>query len=433
MKNRYIFKYLSIASLVINLNASDVYTVDELILKALQNSPTLQISKANYEASMSRYDSAFSGYLPSVDLHAATGKTGISDTFGGTDDMIDDNILLGSLSAKQIIYDFGKTGGNVDSSKFDATSYSMQNIQDISDKKRDVKEAYYHVLNALSLILVQKENVKLNEAQLYRSQRYFEAGIRTKIDVSDAKVTLIQARLDLKRAEYNLKLAYANLDEVAGFTDLEQKYTVYAQELDLNSLYSSIHSYKFSLVKSISYAYENRATLKKQEAQIQASIAQEDQVSSEYYPSLYLSADYTKQSVDTLKRFTPQDQWQATLNMDWNLYQGGSTSARVQEKKIYTNISNATLVDYKLSIKKETTKAYINVNKSKDSVELSQNLVKVSEEKFEQASKRYEHGLSDYIELQQARQGYIDAKATLVVDYYDYYIAIATLDNAIGK
>ena len=57
----------------------------------------------------------------------------------------------------------------------------------------------------------------------------------------------------------------------------------------------------------------------------------------------------------------------------------------------------------------------------------------VSNEKFDQASKRYEHGLSDYIELQEARQGYINAMATLVVDYYDYYIAIAALDNAIGK
>ena len=69
----------------------------------------------------------------------------------------------------------------------------------------------------------------------------------------------------------------------------------------------------------------------------------------------------------------------------------------------------------------------------KDSVELSQSLLTASEEKFDQAQKRYEHGLSDYIELQQARQGYIDAKSSLVVDYYNYYNAIAVLDNAIGK
>ena len=56
-------------------------------------------------------------------------------------------------------------------------------------------------------------------------------------------------------------------------------------------------------------------------------------------------------------------------------------------------------------------------------VALAQSLVVISNEKFDQASKRYEHGLSDYIELQEARQGYIHAMAILVVDYYDYYIS----------
>lgn len=433
MKKQTILKYLATASLVLNLNAADRYTVDDLILKSLQSSPNLQISKSNYDASQSRYDSAFSDYLPQVDLHTAAGKTGMTDTFGGTGDMIDDNLILGKLSAKQIIYDFGKTGGNVDSSKFDSESYLMQNTQDISDKKRDVKEAYYNVLNALSLIGVQKENVKLNEAQLYRSQKYFQAGIRTKIDVSDAKVTLIQARLDLKKAEYDLRLAYASLDEVAGFKEIERVYQVYSQELDLSTLFSSLKAYEFNLKQSILYAYKNRATIKKKESQIKSSTAQIDEVSSEYYPSLYLSADYTKQHVDTFKQFTPEDQWQATINLDWNIYEGGSTNARKQEKVINENIANETLNDSKLSIKKGTTQAYINVYKSKDSVELSQSLVSVSSEKFDQASKRYEHGLSDYIELQQARQGYIDSKAALIVDYYDYYIAIAYLDNAIGK
>lgn len=40
---------------------------------------------------------------------------------------------------------------------------------------------------------------------------------------------------------------------------------------------------------------------------------------------------------------------------------------------------------------------------------------------------------SDYIELQQARQGYINSKASLVVDYYNFYSALAVLENAIGK
>jgi outer membrane protein len=347
--------------------------------------------------------------------------------------MLNDTILLGNLSAKQILYDFGKTRGSVNSSKYNIDTFTLQNIQDVSDKKLAVKDAYYTVLNAIALIDVQKENVKLNMAQLYRSKRYFEAGIRTKIDVSDAKVTLIQAKIALKHAEYNLKLAYANLDEIVGFSTLEQEYSVETKALELEKLYDSLELYELNLKESILYAYKNRAIIQKQSKQIKSSEAKITESRSEYYPSLYANAAYTKQSFDNFGAFTPKDQWQANLNLDWNLYQGGATTAKEQESKINKSIETASLVALKLKIKKETTQAFINVYKSKDSVELSQSLVAVSKEKFDQASKRYEHGLSDYIELQQARQGYIDAKATLIIDYYSYYTAVATLDNAIGK
>jgi len=433
MKNNYLLKCLLTTTLFLDLNANDIYNIDDLILKAFENSPSLKISKSNYEASKSRYKSVSSAYLPNVDFHASAGKTGVTDTFGGTQNMIDDTLLLGKLSAKQIIYDFGATGGVIDSSKYDSQSLNMQNIDDIIIKKRDIKEAYYNVLKAIALIEVQKENIKLNTAQLYRSEKYFEAGIRTKIDISDAKVSLIKAKLELKKAEYKLKIEYAKLDETVGFTALQREYTLFTKELDLSNIYESLSPYKFNLKESILYAYENKASLKKQTAKVNSSLSQENQVSSNYYPSIYFSADYTKQSVDTFKQFTPKDKWQASLNIDWNIYKGGETNAKVQENKINTSIQRDALIKMELSIKKKTTEAFLNLHQNRDTLELSQSLVEVSSEKFNQASKRYEHGLSDYIELQQARQGYIDAKASLIVDYYNYYISVAYLDSAIGK
>jgi len=419
--------------MALTLNANETYTVDDLILKSLENSPDMQLSKLEYDASQSRYDTAFAGYLPELNFSGSAGRVSQGGTFNLPD--VDGNIIKGQLSLKQIIYDFGKTGGNSDAQKFASSSFSMQNFQNISNKRKNVKTAYYGVLKSLALIEVQKENVKLNEAQLYRSQKYFEAGIRTKIDVSDAKVRLIQAKLDLKTAEYDLKLAYSMLDKIVGFTAIENNYNVYAKELKLDSLYESLVLYSLNLHDSIVFAYENRFDIKKEQSLIKSSQAEIRTVSSEYYPSFYFSANYLYQQAqdDELQVFIPQKQWGANLNLDWNLYQGGSTSARKQEKAINIQISNSELQNTKLLIKANTTNAYINVHKSKDTVELAQSLVFVSNEKFDQASKRYEHGLSDYIELQESRQGYIDAKATLVVDYYDYYIAIADLDNAIGK
>ncbi len=414
------------------LQAQTSYTVDDLILQAMQNAPDLEVSKQNIEAAKSKKRSAYGSYLPNVNLDASAGKIG-QNRLLDPDTMANDTFILGKLSLSQLLYDFGRTGGNVDSLEYEKNAYSMQNTQKIADKIRDVKSAYYAVLRSIALIDVNKENLKLNEAQLYRAQKYFEAGIRTKIDVSDAKVGVINAKIELNKAEYALKLAYANLDKVIGFEALTNNYTVQAQQLDLDNLYESLIPYDLELLEAIKFAYSHRAVLKEYRELTLAKEAQLRVATSEYYPAFYLNADYTKQKLDEMAAFVPKNQWQASVNLQWNLYKGGSSKAQEEEKKVQILISQAELKNIKLAIKEETTAAFINVAKSKDAVELSQSLLEVSKEKFDQAQKRYEHGLSDYIELQEARQGYITAKASLVIDYYNYYNSIAILNHAIGR
>ena len=430
---RSVTQLSAIVALTLSLNATETYTADDLILKALENSPDLKISSYDYEASKSRYDQAFSDYLPTLDLHFSTGIGQVSDNVGLGGEMVKNKTSLGGISAKQLIYDFGKTGGSSDSFKFDSEAFSSEHQQLISDKKRDVKTAYNQVLQAIALIKVQEENVKLNEIQLYRAKEYFTSGIRTQIDISDAKASLLYAKLALKNADYDMKLAYVSLDETVGFKAVTNDYVVYTQELDFKNLYPSLNAYPLTLEASVEFAYANRDELKKQQLNIASAKATSTEASSDYYPSIYLDGGYTKQESDKLKNVLPQEQWKVTANIDWNLYRGGATSAASQEKEIEVYKAKTNLLYSKLSIKTDTTSAYLNVHRAKDSVELSQKLLEVSAEKFDQASERYVAGLSDYIELQQARQDYIDVKASLVVDYYNFYNAVAILDNAIGK
>ncbi len=433
MKNKNLLQLFLLFCISFSLKADEIYTVDELILIALKNSPELTISKLSYEASQEEHNIATSGYLPKIDIHASASKTGASNILSDNNKMVDDTVLLGNLSLKQIIYDFGKTGSTSDFTKYESQSYLFKQIQKISDKKREVKEAYYNVLKAKSLISVQVENVKLNEAQLYRSKQYFKAGIRTKIDISDAKVALIKSQIDLKNAQYNFKQAYSVLDQVIGFTSTDKTYSVYSTTLDLNNIHDYIKDYPLTLQNCIKYAYINKPEIKEYQTNIQSTASLVNVSSSEYYPEFYLGADYTKQSSDKFQLLTPKDQWQVGINLDWNIYQGGASKSRVQQSKIHKEISTFALRDLKLKIKQNVTSEFLNVYRKKDTLGLSQSLMNASSQKFEQAAKRYEHGLSDYIELQQARQGYIDAKASLVIDYYNYYIAVANLDNAIGK
>jgi outer membrane protein TolC len=105
----------------------------------------------------------------------------------------------------------------------------------------------------------------------------------------------------------------------------------------------------------------------------------------------------------------------------------------VQEAKISAMKASSHVDEVRLLIKRQVIEAHLYVMRMKDSVVLSESIAKASEKKFFQAKKRYENDLSDYIELQEAQQGYIRSMGELVTAYYDYYIAIAQLDFAVGR
>lgn len=178
--------------------------------------------------------------------------------------------------------------------------------QAVSDKIYSVKEAYYTILQAKSLILVNEENVKLSERQLYRARRYFKAGIRTKVDVSDANVKLLSAKLALQKAFYSLKLAHTNLEWVVGLQLPARMYALYQPKLEMDNLYATLQ------VERAGELYRS--------------------VNGGHYPKIYLQGQCTGQHVDKFAA-NPQQQYSGIVGAEWNLFEGFKTDAKSQEAK----------------------------------------------------------------------------------------------------
>lgn len=411
-----------------------VLTVDDLIKIAIQSSPDLNISRADYNASVRRADAAVGDYMPRVDLKGAAGEIGAKAEVLGKNESATSTLLTGTISASQLIYDFGKTGGNIRAFSHDANASYASLYQKISDKVLEVKKAFYNTLKAKTLIDVNRKNVELNEQQLRRSERYFQAGIRTRIDVSDARVNLISARLALQNSHYEYQRARIRLAGAVGLEPYGGDYTLLTPELNSSSPFENLPEVKDNFHALEAYAYAHRETLKKYRQQVESAKERITSARSGYFPGVYVQGDYTRNDVnDDLQLYTPKEQWNALVTVKWNLFEGFKTKAHIEENRAKQLKSQAQLSDAKLRIRQEVADAQVIVLKNRDSLQLSQSLAEAAKEKFIQAQKRYEHGLSDYIELQQARQGYIDANANLVTNYYDFFIALATRDRAIGK
>jgi len=410
---------------------SKTLTIDKAIEIALEHSPDVDITRFDFKSAIERSNFQKGYYLPRVDLGATAGR---QDLDFKQQSSLNGSLLLANLSASQLIYDFGKTSGRISAADEEANAFEASMNQFISNKILLVKAGYYDVLKVKSFIRVNKKNIKLQEGQLRRATRYYESGIKTIIDVSDAKVRLIQAKLELNNSEYELKLRRAILEQTMGYVPYKGNYTLYERKLDLPNVARHLPHVSTSLSQLEGFAYEHRYELKSSKYLVESSKSLVESEEGGYLPTLSLRGDYTAQDVD--KDFvatTPKTQWQAGVDMTWNLYAGNQTDASVQEAKISSLKAASQMDDVRLLIKRQVIEASLGVQRTKDSVTLSESISKASYQKFIQAKKRYENDLADYIELQEAQQGYIRSLGELVNDYYDYYIAIAQLDFAVGR
>jgi len=410
---------------------SQILTIDKAIEITLKHSPNIDISRFDFEGAIERNKFQKGYYLPRLDLGVSAGRAGVDYN---QEEELSGTTLLGNLSASQLIYDFGKTSGRVDASYADANAYEATMNQVISTKILNIKARYYDALKMKSIIGVNKKNIKLQEGQLRRAQRYYDNGIKTIIDVSDAEVRLIEAKLDLSNSEYELKLRMALLEEAMGYVPYDGKYELYHRKLNLQNISSYLPRINTSLSQLEAFAYDHRYELQSSQYLVESSHALVESEKGSYLPTLSLRGDYTAQDVD--KNFivsTPARQWQASVDMQWNLFSGNQTDASVQEARISALKAASYVDEVRLLIRRQVIESSLGVRRTKDSVTLSQSIARASEKKYGQAKKRYENDLSDYIELQEAQQSYIRSLGELVSVYYDYYIAIAQLDHAVGR
>ncbi|MCF6206464.1 MAG: TolC family protein [Sulfurovum sp.] len=406
-------------------------TLDDLITIALKHSPDVNIGKLDFAGAKARAMDAKGLYLPQLNLYADGGK---QSSKLKAQSRVTTDLLTGTLSASQLLYDFGKIGGIIAATQEEALAYQAQMYQTISDKILAIKQIYYTILKAKGILRVQQKNLALQKQQLRRAQKYLKAGIKTIIDVSDAKVRLEQARLDLDNARYQIEYLRSQLEQIIGTVPYGGAYRIYAPQTDVTSLANKLPQNHPSLSRLEAFAYRHRALLEGAQHFIKGARAQVESAKGGYLPTLSLRGDHTVQKVDeSLAGVLPQEQSRVSLSLEWNLFSGFRTDAQVEEAKVGVLKAASQAQKIKLAVKQQVLGAHIQLRQNRNNVRLNARITDAAHHKLIQAQKRYENDLGDFIELQNAQQDYIRALSNLVNSYYDYYIALARLDHAIGR
>lgn len=446
----------------INVQRGSVLSLNVCISIALNHNPAIKNARYNYGISKSNVGVARSEFFPTVGV-----GTGYSyNTTSSSKINTDTNAYTVQATLNQLLWNFGRTNANIKMQKFYliADEYNFYNT--VRETTFNVKQKYYEVLAARATVLINKAYVQINERNYQRTKAYFDEGIKSKIDLVNAEVTLSDSKIQLVQAENSYKNSLVNLnnamylvnapaysisgtevfnnvnDNVAP-VDLtkitkpsdkeisklpvnvkDAKLTSSVETLELLTDYK-VDEFPYSFEECMKMAYKNRADLKAYNSTLDAVKQNLLFVKRNYYPELSASAGYGFRNTNSTNSLNVGLNLSSSVNIMNQKY-------KVDAAKYQVDIAENSLNQLNQDIFFEVQNAYINMVELEKQIPLLAVKVRQTLENYELAEGRYYVGLGDYIQLQDAKVNYNNAQCSYIETIYKYNVARANLESVIA-
>jgi len=413
------------------IQKEEVLTLERCVEIALKMQPSILAAQGNVDVYYARKGQAEAGYYPQVDASLGyrryqptsnVSNIGTSGTGG----------VLGSSSirqtywyystdviASQTIFDFWKTRTQVNIQKLyaDSAKSDLRNTEE--QVILNVKQSYYGVLKAKRNLVVAGETLKQFQQHLEQARAFYEVGTKPKFDVTKAEVDLGNAQLNLISARNSLKIAMVILNNAIGVPEAPE----YQIEDNL-----SFSQYSITLKEAVDRAYENRPELrsillKKKATEESVSLARKG-----YFPVLNGTASYSWVG----HKFPDGDGWSAGVALSIPIFSGFSTKHQISEAKANLLILNANEETLRQSVLLDVQQALLNLAEAEERITVAELTVKQAQENSDIANGRYSAGVGNPIEVTDADVALSNAKTAHIQALYDYKVARAALEKAMG-
>lgn len=446
----------------INVQQGSVLSLNDCISIALNHNPAIKNARYNYGISKSNVGVARSEFFPTVGV-----GTGYSyNTTSSSKINTDTNAYTVQATLNQLLWNFGRTNANIKMQKFYLIADEYHFYNTVRETTFNVKQKYYEVLAARATVLINKAYVQINERNYQRTKAYFDEGIKSKIDLVNAEVTLSDSKIQLVQAENSYKNSLVNLnnamylvnapaysisgtevfnnvnDNVAP-VDLtkitkpsdkeisklpvnvkDAKLTSSVETLELLTDYK-VDEFPYSFEECMKMAYKNRADLKAYNSTLDAVKQNLLFVKRNYYPELSASAGYGFRNTNSTNSLNVGLNLSSSVNIMNQKY-------KVDAAKYQVDIAENSLNQLNQDIFFEVQNAYINMVELEKQIPLLAVKVRQTLENYELAEGRYYVGLGDYIQLQDAKVNYNNAQCSYIETIYKYNVARANLESVIA-
>jgi outer membrane protein TolC len=421
-------------------SASGALTLPEAVNLALKNNPSIQAADAYADAVRQGIAEAQSSRYPRVDFSEDFTR-GNNPVFVFSSLLMQrqftgQNFLLNNLnfpspvdnfrtlfSTSMPLYDAGKTSRQIRGARLDAEGAQRARERTRQEIIFSVIQAYTRELLAQQNVRVATTSVKSAEEDLARAQARQDLGQALLSDVLLAEVQLARAQEELIDARNEEAIGLAALNVAMGIPE-DSATQVQGALAEIAFDAGTVEErQRRALASRPDY---HQTLIGKERAHMEVGGAR-----AAFLPTLNAFGSWEADNQNFVSH--GGNSWTAGASLNFNIFDGGLRRARVAESNARVRQAAAMEKQLASAIRLQVREAFLNLNASRQRVEVSRQSASQVEESLRILRDRYETGLATMTDILNTETAHARAQRDFLNAVFDYRNAYATLELATGE
>lgn len=404
-----------------------VLTLEDAVRAALQSNPDVLRAKMEIERTRGLILEIRAQALPRVALGGNYSQQDLRllEKSGGTvgsSRSSNDKSWQITLEARQLLY----SGGQVRAANKVARlteEQSNHQLRDTLDKViAQTRAQFYAILLNRKLITVAEESIRLLGDELRDQKNRLAAGTVPRFNVLRAEVALANAKPDLIRAKNNTLIAQLELAKTLGLSGAVEVVGELRQE-----------PCSWSLGEALAMAHARRSSLK---VQTQSVLTEEQQITiakAGYRPRFEASAGLEARNSRLSDNLSDEVHgWYFGVDGSWKIFDGLETKGRVDQAKARLASAKIALGGATQQVELEVQKAFAKIGEARELIASQVKVVEQADEALRLSRERLSAGAGTQLDVLDTQVALTKARTTQQQALYDYEVALAEFDRAIG-
>jgi outer membrane protein len=414
-------------------------TLEQAVQSALQQNPAFRTSQDDADAARARLKQAESAWYPQFDFHQdftlgnnpvyVFGTKLTQRQFTASDFALNklntptplDNFQT-RFDGRWRLFDSGQTLFHRRAAKKLVTTADFQTEQARQDLILEVVRAYYGIRVLQENEKAAEGALQTAEATAQRMETMHQAGTVVDSDLLSAKVFVAQMKDRQIRAQNDLAMAEMQLARLMGLPVEHQ--------LELAGSLGEPATSAKTLPEWTQTALAERPAWRAAQLQEAAVDDERKAAKAEFGPKIALFGTTER---DAMTMAGPSGtNWTAGARLDFNLFAGGATKARLAEASANASKARHNVEWFRSGVTLEVRKAFLDADASAQRAAAARDAADQAKESLRIVQNRYEAGLTTITELLRAQTAQLDARTLYLNALQDWQVAQAQLERAAG-